>query len=63
LRYGAALMFGRLPGLPDVRIICGRSVRIDGPAPQPVQADGDIVTSLPVEIGVAEKTLRLVVPC
>jgi len=62
LRYGAALVLGRLSKLPDVRIETGSAIRIDGPEGLPVQGDGDIVAHLPVEIGVSEKTLELLVP-
>jgi YegS/Rv2252/BmrU family lipid kinase len=62
LRYGLALTMGRLHSLPDVRIESGRSIRIEGDVGLPVQADGDIIAELPVEIGVSEKTLTLVIP-
>ena len=62
LRYGAALVMGRLSALPDVKILTGKSLRIDGEAGLPVQGDGDIIATLPVEIGVAERTLELVIP-
>ncbi len=62
LRYGAALVLGRLSALPDVRILSGRLIRIEGQKGLPVQGDGDIIAALPVEIDVAETTLDLVVP-
>ncbi len=62
LRYGAALVMGRLSALPDVKILTGRTLRIEGETGLPVQGDGDIIATLPVEIKVAERTLELVVP-
>jgi diacylglycerol kinase family enzyme len=61
-RYGAALALGRLSHQHDVRILPGQRVRIDGPAGQKVQGDGDIIAALPVEIVVAERPIELVVP-
>jgi YegS/Rv2252/BmrU family lipid kinase len=63
LRYGAALVLGRLDRLPDVRIEAGRQVRITGEAGLPVQGDGDIIARLPVDIEVSDRTLELIVPC
>ena len=62
LRYGAALVMGRLSALPDVQILTGKSLRIEGDPGLPVQGDGDIIATLPVEITVAARTLELVVP-
>jgi YegS/Rv2252/BmrU family lipid kinase len=62
VRYGLALVMGRLSRLPDVRIETCESLRINGETGLPVQGDGDIIAHLPVEISVAEKTLELLVP-
>ncbi len=62
LRYGAALVLGRLPRLGDVRILSCRQLRIEGEEGAPVQADGDIVTYLPVDITVAEACIDLLYP-
>jgi YegS/Rv2252/BmrU family lipid kinase len=62
LRYGAALVMGRLSSLPDVKILTGSTLKIEGEAGLPVQGDGDIIAQLPVEIRVADRTLELVVP-
>lgn len=62
LRYGLALMTGRLSHLPDVDITSGTHVTITGAPGLPVQADGDIIAALPVEIAVADTTLDLVMP-
>jgi diacylglycerol kinase family enzyme len=45
-----------------VQILTGRTLKIEGEAGLPVQGDGDIIATLPVEIRVAERTLELVVP-
>lgn len=62
LRYGIALVLGRLSTLPDVKILTGHVLRIEGEAGLPVQGDGDIIAHLPVEIIVAQRTLELVIP-
>ena len=40
----------------------GRKVRIEGPEGDPVQADGDIVAALPVDIEIVPGALRLLMP-
>ncbi len=62
VRYGLALVMGRLSSLPDVRIETGRSVRIEGEPELPVQGDGDIIARLPVDVTVSEIQLELIVP-
>jgi YegS/Rv2252/BmrU family lipid kinase len=62
LRYGVALLAGRLPYLSDVRVVTGRQVRIEGPDGAPVQGDGDTIASLIVDIAPARATLDLIVP-
>src|SRR5690625_1506605 len=62
LGYGAALLLGRLPKIKSVQHLQARSLRIDGPAGDPVQADGDIVTRLPAEVTLVPHAIRLVVP-
>ncbi|MGE3933846.1 MAG: diacylglycerol kinase family protein [Rhodospirillaceae bacterium] len=62
VRYAAALGLGILPRLRDVRLLRARRIRIDGPAGAPVQADGEIVARLPVDIDVAPRTIRLLHP-
>jgi YegS/Rv2252/BmrU family lipid kinase len=60
--YAAALALGRLDRAKGVRLLPARQVRIDGPAGELFQGDGDIIGTLPVEIGVERDALRLVVP-
>jgi YegS/Rv2252/BmrU family lipid kinase len=62
IRYAAALAMGVLPKLGDYRIVTGREVRIDGPAGDPVQGDGDIIAHLPAEIRLAPAALSLMAP-
>jgi len=62
IRYGIALVLGRLAALPDVQIVTAQRLHIDGEPGLPVQGDGDIIAHLPVDISVADRTLKLVVP-
>ncbi|HET8727374.1 MAG TPA: diacylglycerol kinase family protein [Alphaproteobacteria bacterium] len=62
LRYMAAMLLGRLSRLDDYRVVPATRVAIHGAADAPVQADGDIVATLPLEIAVAPRTLKVVVP-
>lgn len=61
-RYGVALMLGRISRLSDVRVVVGRDVRVEGVPGRPVQADGDVVASLPVRIAIDPEPVRLVFP-
>ena len=61
-RYGLALLAGNLPRLPDVEIIRGTSVVIEGRDNEPVQADGDIVGRLPITIETAPAPLQMLFP-
>jgi len=65
LRFGAALVFGRLPQAAGYRVVAGHDVRIsvEGEAKrQPLQIDGDDALSLPVSIGVASGAVRMLRP-
>lgn len=62
LRYGFGLVSGRLPVMNGVKILPGCKVTIDGPLWAPVQADGDLVGTLPIEIRLSDKTITLVTP-
>jgi diacylglycerol kinase family enzyme len=62
LRYSLALMLGRLERARGVRCLPVTSLRILGPAGLPLQADGDSVGVTPVEIGLSDRRLRLLVP-
>jgi diacylglycerol kinase family enzyme len=60
LRYGAALMTGRIARLADVEIVAGRNIVIEGQAGAPIQADGDIVARLPATIAIDPVTLSVI---
>ena len=60
LRYALALGLDRIARLPDVRILPATSVTVRGPTGEAVQADGDLVTALPLTISLAERPLALV---
>jgi diacylglycerol kinase (ATP) len=66
LRYGIAMLTGALPRLADLRVESGTAMRIETvggqPSNLPVQGDGDIVARLPIEIGIADRTIDLIVP-
>ena len=57
MRYGLALLLDIVPRLPDVDIVEGQSIEIEGPSGEPVQGDGDIVASLPLRVAVADRLL------
>ena len=68
VRYGAALVTGRLPSIAGYRIVEAKTVRIgvvdaspdDGA--EPIQVDGDHTASLPVVVTLAPRRLRLLMP-
>jgi diacylglycerol kinase (ATP) len=68
LRFGLALLMGRLPHAYGYRVIAGHDVRISVLSDagehrrQPVQIDGDDALTLPVSIGLAEGAVRMLQP-
>ena len=68
LRFGFALLTGRLPRAGGYRVIAGREVKVSvlsdagEPGKQPVQIDGDDALTLPVSIAVAAGSVRLLQP-
>lgn len=52
IRFGLYCLTGSRNPSPDWTVLDGKSVHISGPANIPVQADGDIVASLPVRLTV-----------
>ena len=62
LRYGLGLMAGKVGAWPDVQILTGREVVIAGQKGQPVQADGDILTTLPLKLMIDPEPVRLISP-
>ncbi len=61
-RYGIALILGKISTLSDVLIVPGRDVEVDGIKGRPVQADGDIIATLPAHISVDPEPVRLIFP-
>ena len=65
---GAALGFlvgtasGTIPWMPGVEIRRCKTVEIAGPEGSPVQADGEIVGTVPMTIAIAERPLQLIWP-
>jgi len=57
-----SLASGELAASRSVLVKAGESIVIDGPAGQPVQADGDIVARLPVRIFPAARPIGLIRP-
>ncbi len=56
---GAALPLGLIPRLPGVEVVAASRIRLSAAAPVAVQADGDPVGSLPVEVTDAPGPLRI----
>ena len=68
LRFGLALLAGRLPRTGGYRVITGRDVKVavlhdaGETRLQPVQIDGDNALTLPVSIGLAPGSVRMLQP-
>jgi diacylglycerol kinase (ATP) len=68
LRFGLALLLGRLPRTGGYRVITGRQIKVSVLCDagelrrQPVQIDGDDALTLPVSIGLASGAVRLLQP-
>ncbi|MBS0538903.1 MAG: hypothetical protein JSR47_09120, partial [Proteobacteria bacterium] len=68
LRFGLALLRGRLPVTGGYRVISGRAIKVSVASdagerrPQPVQVDGDDALTLPVSIVLAARSIRLLQP-
>jgi YegS/Rv2252/BmrU family lipid kinase len=62
LRYLGSLGVGILPAWSDVHYRATAEVAIDGPASEPVQADGEVVGRLPVVVRIAAAPVRLIAP-
>lgn len=59
LRYTSAMVLGLLRHLPDFSLHKARAITVSGPEGEPVQADGDTIARLPVEIKAAAATLTV----
>ncbi len=62
LRYAAWMVLGRLDKLPDYEVVPAGSIVIEGGDGEPVQGDGDIVTTLPLDARISTDRLELVMP-
>ena len=59
LSASLALGLGHIAWAPGVRHLFSSMIHVEGPADEPVQADGDIVSSLPANFSTAPETVRL----
>jgi YegS/Rv2252/BmrU family lipid kinase len=62
LYYGTAMLLGLVPRLPDVALLAGQSIEVQGPDGLPVQGDGDTVARLPLSVSLDDQPLKLLVP-
>ena len=62
LRYGIALVLGRITAWRDVQLVSGREVIVSGRTGEPVQGDGDIIATLPLRIALDPERVRMVYP-
>jgi len=62
LRYGLALLLRRLEGRADYAVIAAPALAISGPPGEPLQADGELVATLPARLEVAPEPLYLIMP-
>ena len=62
MRYALALGAGRIDRLGDVIRIAARRVEIFGTPGSPVQADGDIIATLPVTIELETDAIEILRP-
>ncbi len=60
--YATALPLGLLPHLPSVTRTRVTHLSVDGPAGEPVQADGDTIATLPVTFTLAPERLTIFAP-
>ncbi len=63
MRYGVGLVMGSLERLPDVTVVTGSRITVEGGPGEPVQCDGDAAVALPLVASAGDKTLRVVMPC
>ena len=62
VRYAFGLIRNRLTFYPDVEIISGQHIEIgDGPR-GPAQADGDIVSHLPISVRAGQRSIPVILP-
>jgi len=62
IRYFQAIAFGNHPGLPDVEYFQTRGLRLMSREYVPMELDGELTGSLPVELGFSSRKLSVLVP-
>lgn len=62
LRYGIALVFGRLATLDDVLVTRAEKVTFTAPVGHPIQVDGDIYTQIPATVTACQDKIDLLYP-
>jgi len=62
LKYLFGFLTAKLPQMANVTLMQTDQLRIEGPPGDPVQGDGDIFTSLPLDIQISHLTFELLVP-
>ena len=56
------LLRGKIPTMSNVTLVETDRLRIEGPPGDPVQGDGEIIASLPLDVRIAPETIDLLVP-
>jgi len=62
LRYGVALLRGRLHRSKGVRLLEVVEALVEGPPGEPVQGDGELLAELPLSLAIAKRGLEVLVP-
>lgn len=62
LRYIIAMLMGTLDRRDDTFLFETDSLTVTGPSSDPVQGDGDLIASLPLDVAINANTLDLLVP-
>ena len=62
MRYAFGLLTGRLPKYHDVDICPAKSIEVSGDDGGPIQGDGDVLTRMPLNVKLSEKTVKLMMP-
>ena len=62
IRYVSGITFGRVEKMKDVRYLRAPSLRVESEAPVPVEVDGELAGTTPVEFKPTKRRLRVLVP-
>jgi YegS/Rv2252/BmrU family lipid kinase len=62
VRYAVAIATGSIETAAGARFVTAAAVRVEGPPGEPVQADGDIVATLPVDLTIDPDAVSLLRP-